>query len=110
MPQRPLQFCAVPGCTIRVPSGRCAPHAVQLEHRRRNRDVRKWYYTSPWIHLRQQVITEACYTCAACGQVQADLQVDHIVKHEGDPARFWDLANLQPLCPTCHTRKTGRGE
>jgi 5-methylcytosine-specific restriction endonuclease McrA len=105
-----MQFCSEVGCGALVLFGRCKQHAVQLEHMRRNRDIRKWYYTSRWIHLRQQVMTEAWYTCAACGQVQADLQVDHIVKHEGDPARFWDRANLQPLCPRCHNLKTRRGE
>jgi 5-methylcytosine-specific restriction protein A len=110
MPQRPLQLCAVPGCGTYVRAGRCAPHAVALEYTRRNRDVRKWYYTAAWIHLRQVVLSDAAYTCASCGQVRADLDVDHIVKHEGDPARFWDVANLQALCAACHTRKTGRGE
>lgn len=110
MPQRPLQACAVPGCGTRVPAGRCAPHAVQLEHTRRNRDVRKWYYTSAWIHLRRQVLVDAGFTCAQCGQVRVDLDVDHIVKHEGDPERFWNRANLQALCSSCHTKKTGRGE
>jgi 5-methylcytosine-specific restriction endonuclease McrA len=28
--------------------------------------------------------------------------VDHIVPHEGDEALFWDQANWQPLCKTCH--------
>jgi len=110
MPQRPLQACAVPGCGARVISGRCAPHAVQLEHTRRNRDVRRWYYTAAWGELRRQVLVEAAYTCASCGQVRADLDVDHIVKHDGDPESFWNRANLQALCAACHTRKTGRGE
>jgi 5-methylcytosine-specific restriction endonuclease McrA len=109
MPQRPLQYCVVPGCGTRVPSGRCAPHAVALEHTRRNRDVRKWYYTSAWIHLRQQVLVDAAYTCAQCGVVQADLDVDHILKHDGNPALFWNRANLQTLCPRCHQSKTAHG-
>jgi 5-methylcytosine-specific restriction protein A len=110
MPQRPLQACAVPGCGVRVASGRCAPHAVQLEHTRRNRDVRKWYYIAQWAHLRQQVLTDAAFTCAQCGSVQGDLHVDHIVKHNGDPEVFWNRANLQTLCASCHQRKTARGE
>ena len=110
MPTKPLQYCAVPGCGVLVPTGRCAPHAVALEHTRRNRDVRRWYYTAPWLHLRRQVLVEAAFTCAQCGQVRTDLDVDHIVKHEGNSELFYNRANLQALCPACHTRKTGRGE
>ena len=109
MPQRPLRYCVVPGCITRVASGRCAPHAVQLEHTRRNRDVRKWYYTVAWAHLRQVVLTEAAYTCAVCGVVQQELDVDHILKHNGDPELFWNRMNLQALCATCHQHKTNRG-
>jgi len=82
---------------------------VALEHTRPNRDVRKWYYTVAWAHLRQQVLTDAAYTCAQCGMVQAWLDVDHIVKHNGDPARFWDRANLAALCKRCHSAKTQQG-
>ena len=110
MPAKPLQYCVVPGCSVRVPSGRCAPHAVALAHTRPNWHVQKWYYTAAWIHLRRAVLCDAAYTCAQCGQVQAALQVDHIVKHDGNPVLFWDRANLQALCAACHTKKTGRGE
>jgi 5-methylcytosine-specific restriction endonuclease McrA len=110
MPLAPKRYCAVPGCSVLVERGRCAPHAVALEHTRPNRDVRKWYYTLQWSHLRKSVLTDAAYTCAECGQIQLDLDVDHIVKHEGDPTRFWNRANLQALCKPCHSRKTVRGE
>jgi 5-methylcytosine-specific restriction enzyme A len=110
MPQRPLRACAEPGCAALVPVGRCASHAVALEHTRPNWEVRAWYRTVAWARLRMYVITEAACACASCGRITGDLDVDHIVKHEGDPTRFWNLANLQALCRTCHARKTGRGE
>jgi 5-methylcytosine-specific restriction protein A len=59
--------------------------------------------------VRPQVLLEAAHTCAQCGHVQRRLEVDHIVKHNGDPRLFWDPANLQALCPTCHLAKTQRG-
>jgi 5-methylcytosine-specific restriction protein A len=110
MPLAPKRYCVVPGCITLVEKGRCAPHAVALEHTRRNRDVRKWYYTLQWSELRKAVLVDAAYTCAICGVVQLALEVDHIVKHDGDPGKFWDRTNLQALCAPCHTRKTGRGE
>lgn len=92
-----------------MPTGRCATHAVALEHTRANWEVRKWYSTTAWLRLRLEVVTDAAYTCAQCGRIQADLDVDHIVKHDGDSARFWDRGNLQALCPACHSRKTSQG-
>lgn len=35
-------------------------------------------------------------------------EVDHIVPLRQAPERKYDLANLQPLCRSCHSTKTGR--
>jgi 5-methylcytosine-specific restriction enzyme A len=104
-----MQYCAAPGCGTLVARGRCPVHAVQLEHTRPNRLARRWYCTARWSYLRAQVLVAAAYQCAQCGQVQQRLEVDHITKHDGNPQRFWDRANLQALCPTCHHAKTKRG-
>jgi len=109
MPSAPMRYCAYPGCGVLVERGRCAPHAVVRAHTRPNRDVRKWYYQTPWLQLRREVLVDACYTCAVCGTIQADLAVDHIVKHEGNPDLFLNRANLQALCVRCHSQKTARG-
>jgi len=95
----PLYYCVEPGCTTLVRRGRCAQH-----------NHKTWYYTVRWARLRAEVLVDAAYTCGICGHVQAQLEIDHIRKHEGDPGRFWDRANLQALCPTCHVSKTKRGE
>lgn len=102
---RPLAYCAQPGCSVKVARGYCPQHGV-----RTNRDVRRWYCTARWSRLRQQVCVDQAYACAQCGQVQLQLEVDHIRKHEGDAGLFWNRENLQALCSTCHTRKTRRGE
>jgi 5-methylcytosine-specific restriction endonuclease McrA len=101
-----MPYCVAPGCAAIVPRGRCRAHTV----RRENAVTRRWYYTARWMALRAEVLREALYTCGICGQVQQRLEVDHIRKHHGDPGRFWDKANLQALCPTCHHAKTQRGE
>lgn len=109
MPRRPLHPCAEPGCPALVAADRCPVHARALEQRRPNRDVRRWYYTVRWQRLRQQVLTAAAQTCAACGQVQLALEVDHVEPHRGDARLFWDLTNLQALCKPCHASKTRGG-
>ena len=103
-------FCVVPGCAVLTTKRRCRAHAVDLEHARPNYALRRWYRTPRWKMLRAEVLREAAYQCNGCGQVVAALEVDHIVKHEGDLVQFWNRANLQALCRTCHQRKTQRGE
>jgi 5-methylcytosine-specific restriction enzyme A len=102
--QKPLTYCAQPGCPVRVPRGYCPQHAVRV-----NADVRRWYCTARWSRLRQQVCVDQAYACAQCGQVCLDLDVDHVTPHQGHPGLFWSRANLQALCKPCHTRKTLKG-
>jgi 5-methylcytosine-specific restriction endonuclease McrA len=83
---------------------------VLRERTRPNYDQRAWYRTMRWARLRNQVLLEAAYACAGCSHVQVKLEVDHIRKHDGDPALFWAKSNLQALCPQCHHAKTQRGE
>jgi len=114
MPDRPLVACAVPGCPARVVRGRCDAHRAPVERQRErdrpNRDTRRWYRIDAWTAVRRIVLAEAQYTCAACGLLTVNLHVDHIRKHNGDPALFWGRSNLQALCPRCHQQKTERGE
>jgi 5-methylcytosine-specific restriction protein A len=110
MPTAPLRPCIETGCSALVVCGRCPRHAVQREHQRNNYAIRRWYRTLRWRYLRAQVLREQAYECAQCHHVQVELEVDHIVKHDGHPARFWDRTNLQALCPACHSAKTARGE
>ena len=108
---RPLQYCTEAGCTVRVVRGRCDEHAIaRVEGARPNADVRRWYRTQRWIRLRRAVLVDAACACNACGFVTLRIEVDHIIPHRGDPARFWDRHNLQALCHDCHTAKTNRGE
>jgi 5-methylcytosine-specific restriction protein A len=108
---RPLAYCTEPGCPTRVPRGRCEAHMPppRQEADRDNVAVRRWYRTARWARLRQAVLVDAAYTCATCGAVQLRLEVDHVTRHHGHPALFWDRTNLQALCPPCHTKKTNRG-
>jgi len=99
-----MQYCAQPGCSLLVPRGACARHAV-----RSNVDVRRWYRIARWFRLRQQVLVEQAYACAQCGQVTLTLEVDHIRKHDGNEALFWNRENLQALCGGCHIAKTKAG-
>lgn len=108
MPDRAPSFCVMPGCSALARGGRCRAHGV--ERSRRNVEIRRWYRTPRWRAMRRRVFTDQAWQCALCRRVVLSLDVDHIVKHDGDPARFWDRANLQGLCKPCHSSKTKRGE
>lgn len=44
--------------------------------------------------------------CVSCDK-SATL-VDHVTAHKGDRVLFWDRSNWQPMCASCHGRKTVR--
>jgi 5-methylcytosine-specific restriction endonuclease McrA len=58
-----------------------------------------------WRALRAQVLRRDRHTCQGCGK-RGRLEVDHKQPVRTHPRLAWDPANLQALCPACHTRKT----
>ena len=104
-----MRYCAEPTCGAIVTKGYCAAHAVRQEQQRGNYDTRRRYRTVRWDRLRAQVLRDAQYRCAHCHQVRLKLEIDHIVRPGADDAAFWNRANLQPLCRTCHQQKTAAG-
>lgn len=107
-----MRYCASPGCPAIVPLGHCARHARQREAGRPNADVRQWYRKPIWKALRRRVLLEAplCRHCESRGEITFATDVDHIAPHRGQWDLFVDYGNLQPLCASCHSRKTQRGE
>lgn len=58
----------------------------------------------PWRRIREIVLQRDKYKCVSCGQVSADLEVDHIIPRNKGGS---DLeGNLQSLCGFCHLIKT----
>lgn len=51
-----------------------------------------------------------CRMCEASGRFVAATVVDHIAPHRGDMAAFWNSANWQSLCATCHSSAKQREE
>ena len=47
-------------------------------------------------------------SCGAAGRLEPATVVDHIVPHKGDSVLFWDRANWQSMCKSCHDAKTAR--
>jgi 5-methylcytosine-specific restriction enzyme A len=113
MPQAPLPFCPVPGCTVRA-HGRCAAHQqVRLEDERTYQQGRRTRhqrgYTNRWAAYSKRRLAGAPWCVGypvGCHSVPVLAEVtDHIVSREKAPERFWDPLNHQSLCRSCNGRK-----
>ena len=69
------------------------------------------YRTKRWQRLRTKVLRDHPL-CVMSGKVEtcrvAAVDVDHIKPHLGDKALFYAVENLQPMCRSCHSRKTAQ--
>jgi 5-methylcytosine-specific restriction endonuclease McrA len=65
-------------------------------------------YSSRWQRFRKQFLFEnpLCSHCQENGIQTPANEIDHIKPHRGDQTLFWDVSNLQPLCKSCHSKKT----
>lgn len=110
MPHSAPRPCTYPGCRALVTIGRCDKHRGaadrEVDERRGSSHARG--YTSKWRAARA-VFLRANPLCAEHqrnGQVMPAEEVDHIVPHRGDMRLMWSRSNWQPLCKSCHSRKT----
>jgi 5-methylcytosine-specific restriction protein A len=81
------------------------------EHRSPEAELfRPLYFTKRWQRARLSFLRQhpLCKLCDLDGQVTAANVVDHIKPHKGNQDLFWDPANWQALCPSCHSRWKNR--
>lgn len=109
-----LKLCTYPGCQkLTTSGGYCKEHKDVSEMRRRSYELftrrgasaayNGLYRTAAWRKLRAKFL-KAHPRCVVCGETATI--VDHIRPHRGDMSLFLDETNLQPLCQSCHSRKT----
>lgn len=83
----------------------------QRKPERRPNSYRRGYSTDRWITYRKRFIVNNpfCCICLKRGREVPTYAVDHIKRVNGpeDPL-FWEPSNHQPLCRSCHSRKTVR--
>ena len=82
-----------------------------MSYGERSVDHHPLYKTPRWQRLREKVLRDQHHVCAwrerrpeTC-RLQA-VEVDHIIRHQGDRSLFYDRSNLQGLCKSCHAAKT----
>ena len=80
---------------------------VAQHTRRTSRIDYQYLYGRRWKAARLRYL-QSNPLCVACKpRTQAATVVDHIKDHKGNAELFWDTSNWQPLCKSCHDRKTG---
>lgn len=86
------------------PAGDRTKKARDKAHDGRRGSARQRGYTTAWDKARKVFLTEhpLCRYCEAHGLIVPATVVDHIKRHGGDAALFWDTDNWQPLCQPCH--------
>jgi 5-methylcytosine-specific restriction protein A len=102
MPLAALRPCSEPGCPEIGRSRFCVGHRRDFDAQRRT-DT----YDSVWRKLRRVVLaTEPlCRACRAADRIEAAHEVDHVIPIGAGGDRL-DIANLQPLCASCHRAKS----
>ena len=75
---------------------------VRKQHHRHSAKVTR---TARWKALRMAVLERDGFRCKGCG-CGGRLEVDHVLPVRTHPDLSYSPANLQALCPPCHTKKT----
>jgi len=114
MPIKPPWPCKKQGCPALTndASGYCLEHKreAQRQQDKERGSANSRGYDRRWGKARKRFLAEhpLCVECYREGKVVAATVVDHITPHKGNQDLFWDESNWQPLCKSCHDRKTAK--
>nr|DAZ00322.1 MAG TPA: HNH endonuclease [Caudoviricetes sp.] len=114
MPHTPMRPCRHPGCPGFCKPGQvyCPTHAPEFSSDAQRGSAAFRGYDHKWQVARRRYLQNnpLCAACMKKDRLEPATVVDHIIPHRGNPRLFWDERNWQPLCKSCHDRKTGGGE
>lgn len=108
MPSRPKVPCKHPGCPVLVPYGQSYCETHKRLHPEATRSAGSRGYGSRWQRESKAFLRKhpLCVACQKNGKYTKATVVDHVRPHRGDAVLFWDKQNWQPLCKSCHDKKT----
>lgn len=110
MPISPNTICLCGGHKIGGKCDQCgnASKEDRPSASRRGYD-RKWGKTRE-RKKRENPLNALCADCLEVGRTREAKEFHHIEKAVDCPERFHDTSNILPLCKSCHSTRTGRGE
>ena len=94
---------------IHSPVGRREKLERDRDYQRMRDPVSRALYRSKrWETERSAFLDDhpLCMECEGHSVIRPASVVDHIDRHGGDAAVFWDSGRWQALCVPCHNRKT----
>ncbi len=116
MPYRLKRKCNQFGCKTLTTQSYCSKHEkprrswTQPNKRRDRTPEGKKIYDEQWRKLRNAFLAEPdnalCKECYIRGVITEATDVDHVIPIVERPDLKYDADNLQPLCKSCHSRKT----
>ncbi len=110
MPHKPAHGCKHQRCRNLVAAGEsyCDTHRRQHanDFTRAHPEYFKLYNNKRWRSYRRMFLSEhpLCINFTQCHR-EATV-VDHVVPHDGDRDKFWEVDNHSAMCKPCHDSKT----
>ena len=101
MPRKPMKPCSCPGCPNLTEGKYCVEHK-SMEKTYSTGSTNPFYNSPEWRNARKEYL-EQHPCCIRCGR-PAKI-VDHIIPLKDGGAAL-DERNFQPLCWSCHSRKS----
>jgi 5-methylcytosine-specific restriction protein A len=93
------------------PTHRTAAARQARQHERRGSATRRGYGTD-WQKCRAAYLRcyPLCHDCRALGRVTPAAEVHHTKRLREHPESRLDWSTLLPLCRSCHSKRTAKGE
>ena len=113
MPYKPKKPCSYPGCPKLTDDLYCEEHKKLMDRNynkyERDKVSQRFYQSTEWKALKKKVLNyePLCRECKKNGKLTKATMVDHIVEIKKGGAPL-DINNLQPLCWSCHSRKSAK--
>lgn len=106
MPWKPKSICNYPGCQSLTYDRYCEKHKKEMIRIQNDRTAKM--YTYQWRKASKEFLKKhpLCVHCEREARLTPATEVDHIKPHGGDRKLFWNKNNWQPLCKSCHSKKT----